>query len=127
MVSYAHKSTIIFRCATDKVSSNTIISNSQKDYIMVETKVRYSRTGDESRVSLEIIRTIILEAPLDFIEADQEQLLEGKVYKQAKGRLLSLRHQRSNCQEDIKWDIARMSSESLLKKSSSTTKEVELH
>ncbi|CAH9088536.1 unnamed protein product [Cuscuta europaea] len=48
MVSYTHKSTIImFRCATDKFSSNVFIPNSQKDYIVEETEVKYSCPEDE--------------------------------------------------------------------------------
>ncbi|CAH9050431.1 unnamed protein product [Cuscuta europaea] len=106
MVSYAHKSTIImFRCAIDKFSSNAFITNSQKDYIVEETEVKYLCTKDESRAPLIIIRTFILEASPDFIQADQEQLLEGKDYKKkipqtpASKIKLPRKHQRGDCED----------------------------
>ncbi|CAH9147883.1 unnamed protein product, partial [Cuscuta epithymum] len=45
-------------------------------------KGRVIKFEDESHARLEINRTHALKAPSEFIQADQEQLLEGKDYKQ---------------------------------------------
>ncbi|CAH9093819.1 unnamed protein product [Cuscuta europaea] len=73
MVSYTHKSTIImFRCATHKFSSNAFIPNSQKDYIVEETKVKYSCPEDEFHGRLLFLQRIFIpKASPDFIQADQ--------------------------------------------------------